>query len=203
MIFLKDLILKYLGYRNVEPDSKTLKLIDECILEVKSLAKFKYIYQEYNEPLPFLLKNESYMKYLSGAFSYLLVGTTLGVDIDRRLSLYEKTDMTKGLVFDACASAYLEYLADNYEDANLKKPHTFRFCPGYSGTSFLDNMEIAKYLDVRKYLGINFLASGLMVPLKSMIGIVAIGNDARRSCNGCIRMGKCENRKDGTVCYKE
>ena len=204
MIFLKDLILKYLGYRNVEPDSKTLKLIDECILEVKSLAKFKYIYQEYNEPLPFLLKNESYMKYLSGASSYLLVGTTLGVDIDRRLSLYEKTDMTKSVIFDCTASAYIEEMADLYEKTNLPyDKKSFRFCPGYSGTSFLDNMEIAKYLDVRKYLGINFLASGLMVPLKSMIGIVAIGNDARRSCNGCLRMGKCEYRKDGTVCYKE
>ncbi|MCR5705256.1 MAG: hypothetical protein K6G48_00420 [Acholeplasmatales bacterium] len=200
----KDLIFKYLGYRNVEPDPKTLKLIDECIEEVKSLASFKYIYQEYSEPLPFLLKNEAYMKYLSGASSYLLVATTLGIAVDRRLSLYEKTDMTKSVIFDCTASAYIEEMADMYEKTKLQyEKLSFRFCPGYSGTSFLDNQEAAKYLNVTKYLGINFLSSGLMVPLKSMIGIVAIGNNARKSCSGCVRMGKCEYRRDGTTCYKE
>lgn len=200
----KDLILKYLGYRKSMPDAMTEKLIDECILEVKSISKFKYIYQEFKEPLPFILENEGYMKYLSGATSYLLVATTLGIDVDRRLSLYEKTDMTKSVIFDCTASAYIEEMADSYEKNNLPyKNLSYRFCPGYSNTSFLDNMKIAKYLNVTKYLGISFLSSGLMVPLKSMIGIVGIGNTKRRSCEGCLRMGKCEYRRDGTVCYKE
>ncbi len=199
----RDLIFKYLGYRNVMPDDNTLKLIDECICEIESLKKFKYYYQEYDEILPFLKENKNYLKYLDGASSYLLVGMTLGIDIDRRMRQYEKIDTLKSLVFDCCASAYIEELSDSYERTLPFKNLSYRFCPGYSNTSFLDNKIIAKYINASKNLGINFLSSGLMVPLKSMIGIVAVGNVKKKTCANCMMYSDCDYRKANTTCYKK
>lgn len=110
--------------------------------------------------------------------------------------------MTKGLVFDACASAYLEYLADNYEDANLKKPHTFRFCPGYGNTKTSDIREIFKFIDSSK-LGVRLLDSNLMVPMKTMCGIIGIGNESKKKCDNCLVFEKCDFRKRGVTCYKK
>ncbi len=198
----KDLIFKYLGYRKIVPDKKTLDLIDECIKEIESISRFKYIYKEYYEILPFLTLNKNYLKFLEGCSSYLFVAMTLGIDVDRRLTLYQKTDMTKSLIFDCVASAYIEEVSNEYEKNNLPyEIKSYRFCPGYTNTSFLDNQEIAKYLDVHK-IGINFLESGLMVPLKSMVGIIAIGKKTKKSCVGCTNFSDCDFRKDGVTCYK-
>ena len=199
----KDLIFKYLGYRNVTPDELTLKLIDECISEIESLSNFKYYWQEFDEILPFLKENKNYLSYLGGATSYILVGTTLGIDIDRRMRQYEKIDTLKALIFDCCASAYIEEMADSFESSLPFNNMSYRFCPGYCGTSFLDNQIIAKYINASKNLGINFLSSGLMVPLKSMIGIVAIGNKQRKTCANCIMLTSCNYRKAKTTCYKK
>ncbi len=197
----KDLIFKYLGYRKITPDQKTLDLISECIKEIESIARFKYIYKEFNEILPFLTQNKNYLKYLEGSTSYLLVGMTLGIDVDRRLTLYQKTDMTKSLIFDCVSSAYIEEVSNDYENNTLPyEVKSYRFCPGYTNTSFLDNQIIAKYLDIRK-IGINFLESGLMVPLKSMVGIIAIGKVGKKSCKGCTNFKECDFRKDGVTCY--
>ncbi len=198
----KDLIFKYLGYRNITPDPKTLDLIDECIKEIESISRFKYIYKEYYEILPFLTLNKNYLKFLDGASSYLLVGMTLGIEVDRRLTFYQKTDMTKSLIFDCVASAYIEEVSDDYEKNSLPYDvKSYRFCPGYTNTSFLDNQEIARFLDIRK-IGINFLQSGLMVPLKSMVGIIAIGKTMKKTCASCTNFSDCDFRKDGITCYK-
>lgn len=197
-------ILKYLGYGENTPDDKTMNLINECIAEVKAISKFKYIYQQYDEILPFLLENENYLNYLSGAKGYLLCATTLGIEIDIKTRLYHVSDPTKALIFDAVASAYIEDAADEYERNLPYEDKSYRFCPGYQGTSFLDNQIIAKYLNIEKYLGINFLESGLMVPLKSMVGIVALGTNKKQSCQGCIFQGKgCKYQKEGLTCYKK
>ena len=199
---MRDIIYKYLGYQNIEPDKDTDKLIDECIKEVKEKANFKYIYQEFTDILPFLQDNDNYLKYLEGSTGYLIVGSTLGIEIDRLEKIYQKTDMTKALVFDCVASAYIEELSDEYE-SNLRDDLNYRFCPGYQNTSFLDNQIISKILNAPKYLGITFLDSSLMVPLKSMMGIVSIGNKSKRSCMGCMFMKNCKYLKGGQVCYKK
>lgn len=199
---MDELIYKYLGYRNIKPDETTLKIIEECKELVLQKQRFKYIYQEFSEPFDFMLENQNYINYLNGSTSFLLCATTLGIEIDRYQKLLEKTDITKAMIFDCVASAYIEVTADLYEK-NLGLDLSYRFCPGYQGTSFLDNQKINRIIKADKYLGISFLDSGLMVPLKSMMGIVAIGNHKKRSCTGCIFIKNCRYLKGGSTCYKK
>ena len=108
--------------------------------------------------------------------------------------------MKKMIVFDATCGAYLEYLADEYEKENFEELRTYRFCPGYQGTKTSDIREIFKVLN-HNSIGVSLLESNLMVPLKTMCGIIGFGNKKNKSCGNCDIKDKCEFRKKGKTCY--
>ena len=195
------MVYSYLGYKKIERDPEIDKLIDEALEEIEEINQFNYIYASFDYRLDFLNNNQAYQKYLDGSDSYMLVLTTLGKKIDDRCKYYSLIDMKKCLVFDAVSSAYLEYKADEFEADNFKFEHSYRFCPGYQGTKTDDIREIFKYLDNKK-LGVSLLESNLMVPLKTMCGIIAIGVKKNKECGNCAVKEKCELRKEGKVCYK-
>jgi len=198
---MKSEILKYLGYKATNVvDEYTNSLIDKALHEVEQQSNFKYIYEKFDDTLPFMKDISGYQDYLEDS-PFLLCATTLGIQIDRYLQRLQLKDMAYATIFDATASIFLEAKADEFEKKLEFGNLGFRFCPGYSGTSFLDNQEIAKVLKAEK-IGITFLESGLMVPLKSMVGIIKIGNNVKKSCDGCAAKGSCGFRKNGTYCYR-
>lgn len=199
---LADTIVHYLGYPpDVMVENDILRRIEHAVQEVEELSGFHYLYAHFTEPMPFMLANPAYMEHLSGADGYLLCATTLGAQVDRHLKRLQLTDMTNALVFDAAASAYLEQRADEFERELPYEHMGFRFCPGYGGTSLEDSREIALRLRAER-IGITFLDSGLMVPLKSMVGIVKIGgSENRKSCADCVARQGCTFRAHGTKCY--
>ncbi len=199
---MKNLILKYLGYKNFKYDEVIDKLIDDIIKEVIQLANFKYTYLEFKEVMPFLNENQVYLDYLKGSNSYLLCATTLGSEIDKKIKYYMFNDPTKAVIMDAVASARLEYMADDFEK-NLKyKNLSYRFCPGYSDTNLDDNKKIAKILDANKKIGIEILDTNLIIPQKSMVGIIAVGTNKEKNCKNCIMNKDCKFLKGGSPCYK-
>lgn len=198
---MKEQIYKYLGNKGIDVDESIDSLINECIELVKNKAGFKYIYQEFTTTFPFL-ENKDYQELLSNTSSYLLIGTTLGIEIDRLIKYYEKIDLTKSVILDAVASAYLEYKADLYEK-NMNRELTFRFCPGYGNTSLEDNRQIHQIIKADKFLGITLLDTNLMVPLKSMLGVIGVGKNMNKNCNNCILKKGCLYRKEGMTCYKK
>lgn len=193
---------KYLGMSAEQvPDKEIVAKIGTAYEEVRAIARFRYRHAFYTQRQDFMLRNPAYSNYLGKAEGYLLCATTLGIGIDSRLKRLQVSDMSYAVVFDAVASAYLETEADAFE-ASLPYPvRGFRFCPGYGGTPLTDNREIATLLHADE-LGITFLDSGLMVPAKSMTGIVKIGSTARKSCDGCAARGECAFRQKGTTCYR-
>lgn len=199
---LADSIVRYLGYPpDVAVDGNLLHRIERAVQEVEELSVFHYLHAHFTEPMPFMFANPAYMEHLSGADGYLLCATTLGAQVDRHLKRLQLTDMTNAVVLDAAASAYLEQRADEFERKLPYEHMGFRFCPGYGGTSLEDSREIALRLRAER-IGITFLDSGLMVPLKSMMGIVKIGGrESRKSCADCVVRQGCTFRAHGTKCY--
>ncbi len=199
---MRQEILKNLGYSaESTADSKTIQLIDRAIEEIRSISDFKYIHAYYDSPLDFMMQNETYLEYLKKSNGFLLCATTLGIQVDRYTKRLQINDMQYAVIFDAAASIYLERKADEYECTLPYRNISWRFCPGYSGTPLADNITIAQLLKAEK-IGISFTETNLMIPMKSMIGIVKIGGDSRKSCKGCIINDNCNYRKRGTTCYK-
>ena len=107
--------------------------------------------------------------------------------------------MLKALVLDATANAYLEAKADEYEKT-IANNLSYRFCPGYQGSDVTDLKYIFEVLKPEK-IGITLLDSGMMVPQKSMCGIIAIGKNEKKRCGDCIMLDNCAFRKVGKRCY--
>ena len=196
---LINLCYAYIGYKKENKDLYIENKVLEAIKELENISQFKYIYVEYTNLLPFLNK-EPYLKFLKGSKSYFICDTTLGVLVDKRISLLSKIDMPYMVIFNSCAAAYLEYLADNYEYNNLGDDISYRFCPGYGGSSVKDLLELKKYLRIDK-IGIQLFDSGMMLPEKSMIGIVAKNKNLEKSCDGCILNNDCKYKKEGRKCF--
>ncbi len=194
-------ILKYLGYpKDAVPDEIVLGLIERSLGELDKQARFQYVYDHYAEPLDFMVQNDAYVEYLKGAEGFILCATTLGIQVDRYIKRIETVDMQYAVVFDATASVYLEEQADEYEKSLPFENKGFRFCPGYGGTPVTDSRAIADKLRAHK-IGITFLESGLMVPMKSMAGIIRLGGESRKSCKGCVAAKGCPYLQQKTTCW--
>lgn len=188
----------YLGVRGA-PDEGTLALVEECLEEAKRLARFRAVGKEYTAPLAFLEK-QPYTQFLAGCTGYALVAMTLGAEIERRVRVLMRTDAVRAVVLDACASALVEYEGDRWEE-RFGEMRTYRFCPGYGGSSIADLAPIFHELHPEK-IGMQLLPSGLMAPQKSMAGIVGIGKKAHKTCKDCMLSASCIYLKEGTTCFR-
>ena len=195
---LKQNAYAYLGFRSVVPDESTDAEIDGEFEEVEKFAHFGYLYKHFDTPPEFLNK-QPYTDYLTGSTGVILSVMTLGGEIDRRINIYEKTDKRKAVIFDACASAYLEELSDEYE-RGIADNLSYRFCPGYGGSSVEDLKYLFGILQPEK-IGVSLTESGYMLPCKSMAGVIAVGGKHKKSCGSCIMKEHCLYIKEGRKCY--
>ncbi len=189
---------EFLSYRKIEKNEEMDALIKSCYEEIEHLNSFKYIYVERKEFLDFL-NNEPYLSFINGCEGYYIVATTLGVEVDRLIKRYSITDMVRAVVLDTVAGVYLEEKANEYEKT-LGDNLSYRFCPGYQGSSLSDLKYLFEVLNPEK-IGISLLDSGMMIPQKSMCGIIAIGKNEKKSCGKCICLNNCAFRKVGKRCY--
>lgn len=196
---LKKSALSYLGFYG-EPTEEALALTDGAVEEALSLSHFRAAGKVFSSPLPFL-QREPYHSFLAGCSQYALVAMTLGQEIERRIRALFVSDPVRAVVLDACASALVEAQGDEWEE-RFGEARTFRFCPGYGGSDVRDVRCIFEALRPEKTLGMQLLESGLMVPQKSMAGVVGIGKKRARSCGACMLRQTCRFLKEGTRCFR-
>ncbi len=195
---IKDRVYAYLGAgksRATVMDS----LCEECLTLLEEAAPFRAMAQEYSERLP-VLQAGVYADFLAGADSYFLVAATLGGESERHLRRLGETDMARAVMSHAVAAAYLEYKTEEYIKT-LAPVTSYLFCPGYAGSNVKDNIPLARALRVEK-IGIGVSEGGMLLPQKSMLGIVAVGVTPAMGCGNCAKKETCEARKDGRVCYR-
>lgn len=208
---MKDKVLKHFHYEGQELSDEMIALIDEAIEEVKKYSNFKaiHIIDEFDEVQNDLvhyhlnLDMPQFKAYFKGAHHCILIACTLGLTLERRFHYLENVEPTKMLIMDGVASVYLEELCDQYQESLPYKIETYRFCPGYQGTPLSLNREIATILDIYKNLGIDLTKHDIMIPQKSMIGLIGIGSKAKVTCGNCVFLHDCIFRKKGQRCYDE
>ena len=195
---IKPRIYNYLGAKGVESSPETDDLIFTCYTETEQTAQFNYLYKAYTTPPDFLQK-QPYADFLAGTTGVILCAVTIGAKPDRRIRQLTRTDLSKAIVLDACADAYLEARADEYEKT-IADNLTYRFCPGYGGSSTDDLKHIFRLLRPEK-IGMTLSDSNFMLPSKSMAGIIVIGKSSTKSCESCIMQKSCKYREEGKRCY--
>ena len=208
---IKENALKYLGYLDNQVDSNTEILLNECLKELEQVTP-KFMYQIYTlthhpltiKELNLTINYPDLIDLFDSCDRIVIIACTLGLQLDQQLRYYSKINLTKMTVMDALASSYIEIKGDEYEAKQNFGKRTFRFCPGYGNVPLELNKNLANALNCSKHIGLTVQESNLLLPQKSMIGLIGLGDEKlTKHCFSCVNKENCMYRKRGQRCYKK
>lgn len=210
--------LRYMGYRDVPADEKTLRIMDECEKKLLAVIKPCYIYHVFDIEASdsmvsvcgtsLILVGKSISDHLSGCSKCVLMAATLSALADRLIRQYEATDMTKAVMLDFLSSAAVEQVCDAAEERLDKELsgfyRTWRFSPGYGDLALDIQGSFLDVLQAPKRIGLNVTSSNIMTPRKSVTAIIGLSeheiSKGRRGCSVCNMKDVCQFRKRGEHC---
>lgn len=193
---LRNRVFRYLGCNAGSIDTVTDRAVTAAIADMTKLANFKFricSIADLDEQ-PAFLKKENYNIIRSYIPEALLFAGTLGMCVDRKIRSLLPVNLSEAVILNAAANAFLD---KKVEDC-LASDQTL-FCPGYSGTDQSDILPILDIVEAKKYAGIFTSESGVMIPEKSMTGLIL--HNYTFTCRGCIIKSKCEYLKQNKTCY--
>jgi hypothetical protein len=166
--------------------------VDQAIQSVKQIVISKIAFN-LDKMIYGLLKKSAYIA---------LFTVTAGHEFSKWLdSFSDNGDPLKSYIIDSIGSETAELTADLLEDKikNLVKSHnlniTNRYSPGYCNWHVSEQHKLFSLLP-ENFCGISLKPSGLMIPLKSISGVIGIGSDVTRIkylCSICS-MENCYKR---------
>jgi hypothetical protein len=137
---------------------------------------------------------------LRGASHACIFLVTIGDELENTASGYMKVgDSLEGYMLDRIGSFAVESLAENFEDrlrkiyGAKKRSVSMRVSPGYCDWPVEEQSKLAKLLDFSR-AGVRLTESLMMVPKKSISGLVGIGPEGLFSKTGS-RCGMCDNKE--------
>ncbi|MGO5076138.1 methionine synthase [Clostridium sporogenes] len=215
----KNQILRYLGYRGQEISNEIHSLIEECIKEIKTLVSlrstYKYSKVQINNQVNLIdidlkLEGKDIIRHLEKSNRCCVMAATLGSEVDRKILYYEKINMTKAVILDACATTAIEEYCDFIEN-EIKKEAVenelninWRYSPGYGDLDISIQRNLLKSLDAEKIIGLTVSSHNILIPRKSVTAIIGIIPKEvivkKKSCNQCNKFDSCKFRKIGEVC---
>lgn len=211
----RNAVLKYLGYRQGGVPEDIEKMIDRATADILSLEQPKGLWKSFPYDSGHLcgskltLEGASILEAMGEAHDLILMVQTLGPGLDRAIRKASLTDMAYGVVLDACASARVEKLVDDLQrEAQASFPDfyfTERYAPGYGDFPLEQNADMLSVLDAGRRAGISLSSGGLMVPSKSISGLVGVCDRPQARwpvpCESCRAFQNCAFRARGEVCY--
>jgi len=216
----KEEVLRYLGYKGQDIDESLTNTIEECREEIKKVIMPRVVYSYKNINLSddgvevittnLILKGNDIKEHLKNSTECVLMAVTLGNEVEKKTRLYEKTNLTKALILDACATTAVEEVCDIVENSVKEKAIlsgmniTFRYSPGYGDLPLDVQNSFLRVLDAQKKIGLTVSENNLLFPRKSVTAIIGIVNSGiekkRKSCKECSNYENCSFRREGETC---
>lgn len=141
-------------------------------------------------------------RQIRGAEGFAFFVATAGMEFEHmQRRLEEEGDMLRVFITDALGSVIAEKTADVMERwlqifINARGwRHTNRFSPGYCGWHVSEQQKLFPLFGVEKPCGVSLTESSLMVPIKSVSGVIGLGPGVKKLEYTC---GLCDYAK----CYK-
>ena len=193
-------VFEQMGYHGLLPDKVTQQETSVIIDEVRQWLCPQFCYQVVKEQPPFDM-GKIILRQLRGSEAYALFVCTSGSEYENfQQRLKEQGDMVRVFIADALGSVIAEKCTDQMEatlQENIDKlgwHHTNRFSPGYCGWH-VSQQQLLFPLFEGHTCGVQLTDSSLMVPIKSVSGIIGIGKKVRKLDYTC---GLCDFQQ----CYK-
>lgn len=204
-----------MGYGGTTPDEQTRRETAAVVDEVRQWLQPRFCFFVTRD-LPAFNMGSIIERQLRGSEAYALFICTAGTEYEAwQQQLKEQGDMVRVFIADALGSVIAEKCADRMEDYlqqsidKLNWHHTNRFSPGYCGwhvseqqllfpafatTTSFGQPSFPK--EESRTCGVRLTDSSLMVPIKSVSGIIGLGKEVRRleyTCGLC-NMAQCYKR---------
>ena len=193
-------VYEQMGYHDAEPDAVTKAELTQIISEVSQWLRPQFSYFVVSVQPTFDMGN-IILRQLRGSEAYALFICTAGVAYEAyQQRLKERGDMVRVFIADALGSVIAEKCADQMEKAlqesidKLGWKHTNRFSPGYCGWH-VSQQQLLFPLFQGHTCGVTLTDSSLMLPIKSVSGIIGLGKSVRKLDYTC---GLCDFKQ----CYK-
>lgn len=218
-------VLRYLQYKNQDIEDDLSNMIKECIKRTKKIINPRFIYRKYKikklkssnskgeiylEGANLILQSDDIYNLLIECDECILMSATLGLEIEKEIRKLTYTDLTKGIIIDACATTAIEEVCDivqaSIEKKLLKKDKyiTYRYSPGYGDLPIEKNVDINNLLNSQKEIGLTVTNSGIMIPRKSVVALIGVShkrtNNFKKSCENCNNRHNCNYKKEGDSC---
>ena len=218
-------VLRYLQYKNQEIKDDLSETIKECIKDTKEIINPRFIYRKYKikklkssnskgevylEGANLILQSDDIYNLLRECDECIIMSATLGLEIEKEIRKLTYTDLTKGIIIDACATTAIEEVCDIVQDSiekQLLKKHkyiTYRYSPGYGDLPIEKNVDINNIVNSQKEIGLTVTSSGIMIPRKSVVALIGVShkgtNNSKKSCENCNNRHNCNYKKEGDSC---
>lgn len=193
-------VYEQMGYRDALPDEATQRETQSVIDEVRPWLRPRFCYFVLPEQPAFDM-GKIILRQLRGSQAYALFICTSGTEFEAyQQRLKEQGDIVRIFIADALGSVIAEKTADLMElhlQESIDKlgwQHTNRFSPGYCGWH-VSQQQLLFPLFNGQTCGVALTDSSLMMPIKSVSGIIGVGKKVRKLDYTC---GLCDFKQ----CYK-
>lgn len=205
--------IRYLGYGKNTADERTRIMIKNAFTEVekvsgpKSICRVFAVEQSADEIIKIEkmeITSRSLSRNLKGCTKAVLFGATLGSGVDRLIRRTSLTDMSRAVIQQACAAAFLEEYCDEKQleiGRKMEKEGLYlrpRFSPGYGDFDIHYQEPIMRMLDCAKNIGLTITDSYMMTPTKSVTAVIGASPVKERcpvaGCEACSKTD-CEYRR--------
>jgi cobalamin-dependent methionine synthase I len=193
-------VYEQMGYHDAQPDKATQQETATILKEESQWLRPQFSYFVVNKQPDFEMGN-IILRQLRGSEAFALFVCTSGLEFETyQQRLKEQGDMVRVFIADALGSVIAEKCADQMEKAlqesidKLGWMHTNRFSPGYCGWH-VSQQQLLFPLFQGHTCGVKLTDSSLMIPIKSVSGIIGLGEKVRKLEYTC---GLCDFKQ----CYK-
>lgn len=175
-----------LGYYSVDPDRIVLEQMKVAMDKVLSASKPCALYSVFpvsciNEVIDVgftKIKSLDLSKNLRGCHHVIVLGLTIGSEVDRLIQRASRLNPTEGYLLQAagaaCAESFAnqinEMLKEEYDGYYLKP----RFSPGYGDFDLHYQQDIFRAMPRLSTIGLSLMSTNIMAPSKSITALVGV-----------------------------
>jgi hypothetical protein len=197
-INMRDIYIS-MGYKNEIPEKKIKDIISSVYFEIDKISEPEYLYVIYDgnveSNISIKIAGEYFntgkiiTSYLEGANRYCVFVTTAGKKFEEYINrTRDRGDQLKEFITDSIGSVIAETCVKKISEELLQLMKddecSYPYSPGYCGWSLSEQHKLFSLLP-DKPCNIALTDACLMIPLKSVSGIIALGDCFAREGYGC------------------
>lgn len=209
-------IYEAMGYKDSIPDQMVIEEIDALLRRIAPLLRPRIFFFITDgildiEKETLTIQNtvfsigKTIARQLRDSEAFAFFAATAGVEFEAfQHTLQLEDDMVKIYIADSLGSIIAEKTADCMENslqAFIQSDgwqHTNRYSPGYCGWHVSEQQKLFSLFPVASPCGIELTDSSLMIPIKSVSGVIGVGSSVRKleyTCGLCTYENCFRKRK--------